>query len=452
MTKRQLAALYGLTLLAVFGLACLWEFFLEDAANRLLFPNAEIEPHPLRWEYVFTSTAFAAIAMIVPAVLVAWVLKKNNAAESAYRRTEGILRAFIDHAPGLVALKHADGRYLLVNKEYSNQLGLDPTQTEGQNARSVFPSHLADAFAIQERRALETGGEVTEERVIPHTDGDHVHLCTKFPVTDDAGEIVGIGTFSTDITDQKTTENMINNALQDAEKANKAKSLFLANMSHELRTPLNSIIGFAQVLRSDLPLAKEKHDEYAGDIQHSAEHLLSLINDLLDFSKIEAGQLILHETEVNLAELVEQSCRMVKPDADEKSITVSHTFAEQLPMLRADSRCVTQVLLNLVANAVKFNTKGGSVRVSAMPESDGQITVSIVDTGIGIAPEHMDIVMEPFGQADSSAEHAQAGTGLGLSVSRQLMELHGGTLTLSSTLGQGTTVTVRFPAERAVAA
>ncbi|MEQ8228233.1 MAG: PAS domain-containing sensor histidine kinase [Rhodospirillales bacterium] len=450
MNFRQLIALYGLTLLAVFGLACLWEFVLETAlmGDAAVLPGHE--DFPARWEHVLTATGFAAIAMIVPAWLVALVLKKQTAAENAFRRSEGVLRAFIDHAPALVALKHADGRYLLMNQQYSDQLGLDPRQTEGKDAHSVFPSHLAEAFAEQEHQALESGQEVTEERVIPHKDGDHVHLCTKFPVTDGDGSIVGIGTFSMDITDQKATEDRINAALIDAEQANRAKTHFLANMSHELRTPLNSIIGFSQVIGSDLPLDPMKRKEYAGDIQHSAEHLLSLINDLLDFSKIEAGQLVLHETEVDLEELVEQSCRMIKPDADEKDVTVTHAVGKGLPLLRADSRCVTQVLLNLVANAVKFNVTGGKVNVMAAPATDGQISVSIADTGIGIAPEDMNVVLEPFGQAGVSANHSHAGTGLGLSVSKQLMELHGGTLSLDSTPGKGTTVTVCFPAERIV--
>ncbi|MEQ9684408.1 MAG: PAS domain-containing protein, partial [Rhodospirillales bacterium] len=230
MNNRQLIALYGIALLAVFGLAYLWEFHLEA----LLFGDADRLPghdtSQARWDHILTATIFAAVAMIVPAWIVAWVMKKQRKAEKAYRRSEGILRAFIDHAPALVALKHADGRYLLMNKEYTTQLGLDPAKTEGLDAGSVFPVHLAEEFRDQERRAVETRQDVTEEHVIPHKDGDHVHLCTKFPVMGEDGTVVGIGTFSTDITERKATEKRINDALMDAERANRTKSEFLANM------------------------------------------------------------------------------------------------------------------------------------------------------------------------------------------------------------------------------
>jgi two-component system cell cycle sensor histidine kinase PleC len=454
LNNRQLVALYGATLLAVFGLAYLWEFALEDALNALIDPDHAPEPHMLRWEYVFTSTAFAATAMIVPAGVIAWMMKRQRKAEQAYRRSEGVLRAFIDHAPALVALKHADGRYLLMNKEYTTQLGLDPAAIEGLNASSVFPTHLAQEFRDQERRAVESRQDVTEEHVIPHKDGDHVHLCTKFPVFADDGAVVGIGTFSTDITDQKAAEQRINDALMDAEEANRAKSEFLANMSHELRTPLNSIIGFAQIMTLDPSSGPslEKRTEYARDIQRSAEHLLELINDLLDLSKIEAGQVTLNEAPVDLQELLEQACHMLQADAEAKTVTLACACKDALPKLRADTRYLMQVVLNLLSNAVKFNVPGGRVDVSARIEDDGRISIAISDTGIGIAAEDIPLVLEPFGQVGTSSEHAHVGTGLGLSVSKQLVELHGGTLTLVSAPGEGTTVTIRFPADRTVSA
>ena len=452
LNNRQLIALYGATLAAVFGLAYLWEFALEDMVNAVIDPGHAPEPHKLRWEYVTTSTAFAAVAMIVPAAVVAWVMKKQRSAELAFRRSEETLRAFIDHAPALVALKHADGRYLLMNKEYTNQLGLDPAKIEGLNAGNVFPTHLAEEFRNQERRAVETRQDVTEEHVIPHTDGDHVHLCTKFPVMGEDGTVVGIGTFSTDITEQKAAERRINAALMDAEQANRAKSEFLANMSHELRTPLNSIIGFSQVmsLGEGLGLSHDKHPEYARDIQRSAEHLLQLINDLLDLSKIEAGQVTLNEDEIDLPETLEQACHMLKTEAEAKALTLTCACEAGTPRLFADTRYLMQVILNLLSNAVKFNRPGGRIDVSARVEDDGRIAIDIADTGIGIAAEDIPLVLEPFGQVGTSSDRSHVGTGLGLSVSKQLVELHGGTLTLISAPGAGTTVTVRFPADRAI--
>lgn len=454
MSNRQLIALYGATLAAVFGLACLWEFAVDGLVTRTFHLTTANHSTALRWEYVFTSTTFAAIAMVVPAGVVAWVLDKQRKAEKAYRRSEGILRAFIDHAPALVALKHADGRYLLMNKEYTTQLGLDPAATEGLDVRQVFPSYLAEEFRAQERRAIEDRRDVTEERVIPHKDGDHVHLCTKFPVMGEDGTVVGIGTFSTDITDQKAAEQRINDALMDAERANRAKSEFLANMSHELRTPLNSIIGFSQVmsLGKDLGLSPDKQLEYARDIQRSAEHLLQLINDLLDLSKIEAGEVTLNETAIDLAETLERACHMLRADAEARPVTLACRCESGMPKLRADTRFLMQVILNLLSNAVKFNLPGGQVDVAARVDDDGHIIVTIADTGIGIAAEDIPLVLEPFGQVGTSYDRAHIGTGLGLSVSKQLVELHGGVLTLVSVLDEGTTVTVRFPPDRTVTA
>ncbi|MAY66907.1 MAG: hypothetical protein CMM77_07245 [Rhodospirillaceae bacterium] len=454
LNNRQLIALYGATLAAVFGLACLWEFALDGLISRTFHLSDASHSDVLRWEHVFTSTTFAAIAMVAPAGVVAWVIGKQRKAEKAYRHSEGILRAFIDHAPALVALKHADGRYLLMNKEYTTQFGLDPATTEGLDVSKVFPSYLAKEFRAQERRAIEDRRDVTEERVIPHKDGDHVHLCTKFPVMGEDGTVVAIGTFSTDITEQKATEQRINDALMDAERANRAKSEFLANMSHELRTPLNSIIGFSQVmsLGKDFELSPDKQLEYAQDIQRSAEHLLQLINDLLDLSKIEAGEVTLNEDAVDLAESLERACHMLRSDAEAKPVTLDCRCDSGLPKLRADTRFLMQVILNILSNAVKFNLPGGRVDVAARVDGDGHIIITIADTGIGIAAEDIPLVLEPFGQVGTSYDRAHIGTGLGLSVSKQLVELHGGALTLVSAPDEGTTVTVRFPPDRTVTA
>ena len=440
LTNRQLIWLYGATLLAVFGLASLWQFHLED----LVFGGGgPPEPVALRWEYVATCTAFAGLALLVPVV----VLARLN---GQFRRNADILRAFVDHAPALVALKAADGRYLLMNKEYSTRLGIDPAAAEGQSAASVFPAPLAREFRSQERRAIEERTEITEEHVIPHLDGEHIHLCTKFPVTAPDGSVIGIGTFSTDITGQKAAERRAVEAHAAAERANLAKSQFLANMSHELRTPLNSIIGFSEVLALDPPLLTEaeKQREYARDIARSAQHLLGLINDLLDLSKIEAGQFTLYEERVDLEDLIAQALRMLAPEAEARGLTLARAGGGPAPALHADARCVTQVLLNLLSNAVKFNRPGGRVDLSAFAADDGAVTVVIEDTGIGIAPEDIPHVLEPFGQVGTRPEQAHEGTGLGLSVSRKLVELHGGGLAIDSTPGAGTRVTVRFPPER----
>ncbi|WP_161958663.1 sensor histidine kinase [Ferruginivarius sediminum] len=234
-----------------------------------------------------------------------------------------------------------------------------------------------------------------------------------------------------------------------AEAANKAKTGFLANMSHELRTPLNAVIGFAEVLEGEVlgPMAQPRYKDYAKDIAESGRHLLSLINDLLDLSKAEAGKLELDEGEVDLAEAVEQSLAMVQPRAEAAGVSLHRGVPEELPGLYADERKIKQVLLNLLTNAIKFTPAGGEV--GALIEWDGtHLRFSVTDTGIGIAREDLEKVMQPFAQVDSSLNRKYEGTGLGLPLVKSLVELHGGELNIHSEPGRGTRVVVQLPFER----
>jgi two-component system, cell cycle sensor histidine kinase PleC len=234
-----------------------------------------------------------------------------------------------------------------------------------------------------------------------------------------------------------------------AERANRSKSQFLANMSHELRTPLNAIIGFAELLHNQTfgPIQQPRYVEYAQDIHASGVHLLSLINDILDMAKIEAGRVELNEGRVRLSECIAASARLVRHRAAEARVSLAIHLDEDLPDLIADERAVRQILLNLIGNAIKFTPADGSVRVSARLEA-GCVELSVVDTGIGIAAEHLATVLTPFGQVANELTRDHAGTGLGLPLVKSLAELHGGSFGLSSEVGRGT-ATVRFPAWRA---
>jgi two-component system, cell cycle sensor histidine kinase PleC len=239
-------------------------------------------------------------------------------------------------------------------------------------------------------------------------------------------------------------------ARSQAESASRAKSQFLANMSHELRTPLNAVIGFGEVIHGRLfgPNANDRYAEYGGDIVNSARHLLALINDILDMSKIEAGHYELHLEPVRLSEMVEGCLRLVRGRAAGGDIKLRNAVPALLPPIEADARAVKQILLNLLANAVKFTEAGGQVSVLARLEPDGAMTVQVADTGIGIARENLHRLLEPFSQVDAGLERRYEGAGLGLSISRRLAELHGGTLEIDSELGNGTTVTLTWPAAR----
>ncbi|MFQ5958530.1 MAG: ATP-binding protein [Alphaproteobacteria bacterium] len=261
----------------------------------------------------------------------------------------------------------------------------------------------------------------------------------------------------TDITELKQREEALRRAeaisraaRETAELANRAKTEFLANMSHELRTPLNAIIGFSEIIMGEMfgPIGAEQYKEYMKDIHESGTHLYNLINDILDVSKAEAGKLELSEIEIDIADAVARCIRLVKERAERADVGLEVEVPERLPKLYADERKIKQILLNLLSNAIKFTPTGGKVSISAGIEPDGWLRFAITDTGIGIADKDMADVMAPFGQVDSTLARRYEGTGLGLPLTKALVDLHGGELDLQSEINVGTTVIVRLPKDR----
>ncbi len=236
--------------------------------------------------------------------------------------------------------------------------------------------------------------------------------------------------------------------------ANAAKTRFLASMSHELRTPLNAIIGFSEAMQMKLfgPLGDARYGDYVDHIQASGRHLLSLINDVLDLSKIEAGKLELQSEPVDLPRLIDDVVTLMSGRAQGAGIVLQAVLPDRVPTLHADPRAMRQILLNLLANAIRFTPAGGSVSIAARPAAAGGFSLAVRDTGSGIALEDQDRVLRPFEQVDNRLGKAQGGTGLGLPICAQLAELHGGYLELDSAPGSGTTVTVTLPSERVMRA
>jgi PAS domain S-box-containing protein len=250
-----------------------------------------------------------------------------------------------------------------------------------------------------------------------------------------------------DITERKRSDALLKQAVIETKAANNAKSEFLASMSHDLRTPLNAIMGFAEMMKERTygPLGNKHYEDYAGIIHDSGKLLVNLINDILDISKIEAGKYALNKENIVLGELIETTMKMVTPQARSKNLVLSHQTGIDLPKLYADQRAITQVLSNMLSNAVKFTPEGGRISVEAQLSTVETLEILICDTGIGMSDEDIKKAIRPFEQADSLHSRHHEGTGLGIHLSKNLMDLHGGNLEIRSQIGVGTTITLSFP-------
>jgi two-component system, cell cycle sensor histidine kinase PleC len=357
----------------------------------------------------------------------------------------------IDAVPAMIAATDRHGRYIVANRQFAALFSLPPDRLLGQRPSEVRDDAFSRRFMECDARLL-AGDSVPvsfEEEIIDGAGEVRLLLTTKSAFNDGTGEKAMVVTASLDITERRKTERDLIAAKELAEVASHSKTEFLANMSHELRTPLNAIIGFAQLMAGEMlgPMATKKYVGYAGDIATSGEHLLGIINDILDVSKLEAGKLELIEEPIDLAKTLRDLVRLVEQKARAGDVRIESRLEPGLPRLIADGRKIKQILLNLLMNAIKFSHPGGVAEIAVRIQA-GAVVVVITDHGIGMDARELQVAMSRFGQVASAWSRKHPGTGLGLPLAIGLTELHGGDVTIRSSKGIGTTVTVTFPRER----
>ncbi|BCW89199.1 Sensor histidine kinase RcsC [Alphaproteobacteria bacterium SO-S41] len=314
---------------------------------------------------------------------------------------------------------------------------LTPVAEGGERAGAFDPTSLAVAVAAVAMLVIGLGAVAT---MMKHHRAERAQ-----------GEVLRTHVAELEATkrDLQTTSRNLEGALVAAAKSSEAKSQFLAAMSHELRTPLNAIIGYSDFLRMEPygKLGDLRYLEYIGDIQRSGGHLLALINDVLDLARLDASRVELDEETVELGVLVQESLSLVAPQAATGGVSVNEPLFATMPCVQADARRLKQVLVNLLSNAVKFTPAGGRVTLNVTRTAGGAV-ITVADTGIGMRPEDIPVALDRFGQVESALARKYQGTGLGLPLARELIELHDGTLTIESALHAGTTVTVTLPPGR----
>jgi len=357
------------------------------------------------------------------------------------------LRKAVEQSANTVVVTDTKGRIEYVNPAFEKSTGYTTAEAIGNNPRVLKSGEQDTAFYQCLWTTIISGkiwrGEFHNRR----KDGSlYWESATISPVHNDQGKIVHFIAVKEDITQRKAMESNLLEALNLAEAGNRAKSEFLAIMSHELRTPLNGVLGFAELL-AETPL-DEDQKEYARTIRNSGSHLLHIVSDILDFSSIEKGNMKFEAEPVVMADLVESSCLPNRKTAADKGLEFRYEVDPQVPEeITGDSRRICQILINLIANAIKF-TESGSIVLRVVPATGGDrpcLDFSVQDTGIGIPPETICHLFKPFTQADSKLSRRFEGTGLGLAISQRLAEGMGGMITVVSAPGQGSTFSLRLP-------
>ncbi len=375
-------------------------------------------------------------------------------AESAQKTAVSYLEHIVECMPGSLYWKDKEGIYLGCNNLLVEMLNLgSQNDIVGKTDYDLWPEQ-AEALRANDEEVMQSEQSVHLEETVMLPNGKRrYYTVVKLPLKDPQGNIVGIIGNSLDITNLKRITEELKQAKENAEIANKAKSDFLAVISHEFRIPLTGILGMAQLMRMQ-NLTPEKQQEYVQHISSAGMHLLNLINDILDFAKMEAGKFELALAPMDLSALIEETCTMLTPLAKPKNLELLINF-EQTPryQILGDKRVLRQIIINLLGNAIKFTEKGYvSIHVECIQETSNTVIlgISVSDTGIGIPEDKQEMVFDHFSQVDASHSRRYGGAGLGLTITKQLIELMSGTISLTSQVGKGSTFrcVIGFPLQK----
>jgi len=373
---------------------------------------------------------------------------ESNAALAASERR---FRDIIDIASDWVWETDVEGRITFVSERFAELSGFPTDSMIGRKRRELphydwnDPGLQGLEEDVRERRPIHG------RRLRISTPAGERHIAMRGrPVLDAVGAFLGYRGTGTDVTHEHEYVERLQEAMLEAQSANRAKSRFLANMSHDLRTPLNAIMGFSEVMQAEVfgPVGHPRYAEYIRDIRTSAAHLLELIDDLLDLARIEAGRVEMVEERLEVSDLVDEAMMLVAPRCEARGVTLTKTLSADAPVVRSDRRAVKQILVNLLTNASKFTERGGSIEVRVQSDEIDGVWIAVHDDGCGIPTTMIDEVTKPFVQAGGATSRPRDGVGLGLAIVRSLTDVIGAELRIESRLGEGTTAAFRLPSGR----
>ncbi|MDK2940408.1 MAG: hypothetical protein PWQ51_2573 [Methanolobus sp.] len=370
-------------------------------------------------------------------------IHRERMAQKALQESEEKYRTYVNASPNPILVLDFEGNFIDVNPV--------ACEVTSYSKNELLKMSFYDMFPEEERiqrennfKNLQLKGKMSGEYPYVNKNGVEFYLSVEVVRIPDNRFLA----MCTDVTERRKTEEEILQAKINAEASNRTKTEFLANMSHELRTPLNSVIGFADMMRSQVAGdINEKQAGYLSNISHSGKHLLNIINEILDISKIESGKMKLYKEDVLLVETYAEIIATLQHIASRKEIKLDVSPWPENEYAYADRAKLKQILYNLVGNAIKFTNEGGSVIIGT--RNDGKfIHISVSDTGIGIAPDGLERLFKPFTQLESFESRTYEGTGLGLALSKELVELHGGKITAESEPGKGSTFIFTLPSAK----